>query len=212
MKTKYSFVLLALAIIFCVSLIVSNVIAGKLWAAPFGIILTAGVFLFPIVYIVGDVIPEVYGLAVARKIIWLGFAANLYAVIFFWLTLRLGYPPFWEGQSAFEVVLGFTPRLLLASFIGYLAGTNANAAVLVWLKKVTGGKYLWIRTIGSTIVGESIDSLLFMSIAFWGLVPGAALPGMILAQAGFKTAYEALATPLTYAAVGWVKRIEAKME
>jgi queuosine precursor transporter len=209
MKAKgYSFILVALAALFCVALVTSNVIAGKLYQAPGSVVLPAAVWLFPIVYIIGDVIPEVYGLATARRIILLGFAANLLAVGFFALTLALPAPGFWHGQSAFTTVLGLTPRLLVASFVAYLIGTNANAAVLVTIKKWTGGRWLWMRTIGSTIVGEGLDSACFITIAFLGTVPPAALPGMILAQAAFKTAYEALATPLTYAVVGAVKRAE----
>jgi len=197
--------LMALVALFAGSLVVSNIIAGKLWQAPFGIVLTCGVFLFPVVYIIGDVIPEVFGLAVARKVIWIGFFVNAIAVGFFLLTLVAAYPSFWANQDAFQIVLGFTPRLLIASFVGYLVGTNANAWVLVKIKNLTSGRWLWMRTIGSTIVGETLDSILFMSIAFWGTVPLAVLPGMILAQATFKTLYETLATPLTYAVVGWVK-------
>ena len=197
-----------LAVLFAVALVVSNIIANKLWAAPFNLVLPTAVFLFPIVYIIGDVVPEVYGLAAARRMIWLGFAANAFAVVFFFICLKLPYPVFWEGQSAFETVLGSTPRLLLASFAGYLVGTNANAAVLVLIKKLTGGKYLWMRTIGSTIVGETLDSMLFITIAFFGAMPVNVLIGMVFAQAAFKTIYEALATPLTYAVVAWVKRLE----
>lgn len=207
-KNRFSVLLVVLASVFIVSLIVSNIIAGKLWAAPFGIVLTCGVFLFPIVYIIGDVVPECYGLPTARKVIFLGFAMNLYAVIFFYLTTKAPYPPFFEGQAAFDVVLGFTPRLLVASFIAYLIGTNANALVLVWIKKLTNGKYLWMRTIGSTIVGEGLDSLIFILIAFYGILPNAALPMMIVYQASFKTLYEIIATPLTYLVVGWVKKAE----
>ena len=209
MGKQYSLHLVALAAIYSVALVVSNLIAGKLWLAPGGIILPAAVWLFPIVYIIGDVVPEVYGLATARRIILLGFAANLAAVAFFALTLALPAPGFWQGQEAFSAVLGFTPRLLAASALGYLVGTHANAAVLVAIKRLTGGRWLWMRTIGSTIVGETLDSACFITIAFLGVVPATAIPGMVLAQAAFKTAYEALATPLTYAVVGWVKRREA---
>jgi queuosine precursor transporter len=199
--------LIILAVLYSVALVVSNIIAGKLWQTPFpAIVLTAGVWLFPIVYIIGDVVPEVYGYATARKVIWLGFGANLFAVLFFLLTLKLAYPPFWTNQDAFVAVLGFTPRLLLASFVGYIVGTNANAWTLTLVKKATGEHYLWVRTISSTIVGESLDSLLFISIAFYGIVPTAALPTMIIAQAGFKILYEILATPLTYVVVNWFKR------
>jgi queuosine precursor transporter len=205
----YSWLFVLLAVLFSVSLVVSNIIAGKLWATPLvGVTLTAGVWLFPIVYIIGDVVPECYGLKAARKLILIGFAANLFAVAFFALTLWLPAPVFFQNQPAFEAVLGFTPRLLLASFIAYLAGTNANAWVLVQVKKLTRARWLWMRTISSTIVGESIDSALFISIAFWGVVPLEILPGMIAAQALFKIGYEVLATPLTYAVVGLVKRHE----
>lgn len=208
MKAKYSFLLLTFTSLYCTALVVSNVIAGKLWSAPFGITLTAGVFLFPIVYIIGDVIPEVYGLKTARRIIWLGFGANLVAVAFFLLTIALTYPPYFTGQDAFRTVLGFTPRLLVASFVAYLVGTNANAMVMVTLKKLTQGRFLWVRTIGSTIVGEGLDSILFISIAFFGVVPASVLPGMVLAQFTFKTLYEILATPLTYVVINWVKKME----
>lgn len=209
MKNKYSYVLLVLAALFCTSILISNIIAGKLWSLPFfALVLTAGVITFPVVYIIGDVVPEVYGYPTARKIIFLGFAMNLYAVIFFLITVKMAYPPFFEGQSAFETVLGFTPRLLVASFIAYLIGTNVNAWVLVLVKKLTKAKYLWVRTISSTIIGESIDSTIFITLAFYGVVPNAALPTMILAQASFKIIYEILATPFTYLIIGYVKKLE----
>lgn len=199
----------ALSALFCVALVVSNIIAGKLWATPIpGITLTAGVFLFPIVYIIGDVVPECYGLKAARRIIFLGFILNAMAVAFFYLTLALPYPNYFGNQSSFEAVLGFTPRLLIASFIAYLVGTNVNAWVMVRVKKMTNARYLWIRTISSTLFGETIDSTIFISLAFFGIVPTPALPGMILAQAAFKTCYEIIATPLTYLVIGWVKRVE----
>ena len=203
-----SFLFTVLTALFCVALLVSNIIAGKLWAAPGGLVLPVAVWLFPIVYILGDVIPEVYGLKAARQVIALGFCLNVMAVLFFYLCLALPAPDFWKNQQAFETVLGFTPRLLVASFVGYLVGTNANAWTLVLIKRGTGGKWLWMRTIGSTIVGETLDSALFITIAFWGTVPGGTIPIMILWQASFKIIYEAIATPLTYVVVNWVRRIE----
>jgi uncharacterized integral membrane protein (TIGR00697 family) len=205
----HSFYLVVLATAYCVALVVSNIIAGKLYQGPGGVVLPAAIWLFPIVYIIGDVIPEVYGLATARRIILLGFATNLAAVGFFALTLALPAPDFWDGQAAFSTVLGLTPRLLLASFVAYLVGSHANAWVLVLIKRWTGGRWLWMRTIGSTIVGQTLDSGCFITIAFLGVVPPGVLPGMIVAQSAFKTAYEALATPLTYAAIGMVRRAEA---
>lgn len=207
-KLNYSFLYTALAALFVQCLIVANIIAGKLWAAPFGILLTTGVFCFPVVYIIGDVIPEVYGLEKARKVILLGFALNALAVIFFYLCLWAPSPEFWKNQDAFQVVLGFTPRLLLASAVGYLAGTNVNAWAMVDIKKMTGPKWLFVRTIGSTIIGEGIDSVIFVFIAFWGTLNFEMLCSMVVAQAAFKIVYEVLATPLTYAVINWVKRIE----
>lgn len=208
MSQPRSFLFTALAALFCVALVVSNIIAGKLWAAPLGLIFTTGVWLFPVVYIIGDVIPEVYGLAKARQVIMLGFVLNLVAVAFFYLCLYLPAPVFWQGQEAFEVVLGFTARLLLASFVGYLVGSNANAYVLVAMKKVTGPTKLWTRTIGSTIVGESLDTLCFVTIAFAGTMPVNALFILMFSMAGFKILYEIVATPLTYLVINWVKKQE----
>lgn len=205
---KYSQRFLVLTILFCTALIVSNIIAGKLWAAPLGMTLTAGAVLFPIVYIIGDVMPEVYGLQTTRRVIFLGFAANLFAVTFFYICLALPAPAFWQNQAAFETVLGFTPRLLIASMLAYLAGTNANAWIMVKMKALTKSRWLWTRTISSTIIGESIDSTIFMLIAFIGVVPLSALPSLIISQTIFKTAYEVLATPATYLVIGWFKSAE----
>jgi len=208
---RFSILLIVLVVLGSVALVVSNIIAGKLWAAPFGLILTTAELLFPIVYIVGDVIPEVYGLQVARRAILIGFAANLFAVVFFLICLQLPAPGFWTGQEAFKVVLGFTPRLLVGSFIAYLIGSNVNAWTLVKIKELTGTRFLWIRTIGSTIVGEGVDSFIFAIIAFTGVIPFSAVIAMSLSTWAFKTSYEALATPLTYLAVNWVKKVEASI-
>lgn len=206
---KYSQRFLVLCVVFCTALIVSNIIAGKLWAAPFGLTLTAGAVLFPIVYIIGDVMPEVYGLQATRRVIWIGFGSNLFAVLFFYICLALPAPEFWQNQSAFETVLGFTPRLLIASLLAYLAGTNVNAWIMVEMKALTRGRWLWTRTITSTIFGEGVDSTIFMLVAFLGVVPTEALPSLIVSQALFKTMYEVIATPITYLIIGWFKRSES---
>lgn len=207
--TKFSYPLVVLAVVYCTCLIAANIIAGKMWATPIqGVLLTAAVFCFPIVYIIADVVPEVYGYKMARRVIWLGFVANVLAVLFFFAAIKAPYPEFFENQSAFEVVLGFTPRLLVASFAGYLVGTNVNAWILTLIKKVTGSRLLWVRTITSTLVGESIDSLIFILVAFWGVLPAEVIPGMIIAQAVFKSGYEAIATPVTYAVVNYFKKLE----
>ena len=195
----------ALVALYCVALVVSNIIAGKLWDAPFGLHVTAGVILFPIIYIIGDIMPEVYGLQVTRRIIWLGFIINILMVLVFMATLALEAPGFWKGQEAFVTVLGFTPRLVAASLIAYLFGTNANAWVMVAMKALTNGKWLWTRTIASTIVGGTIDSALFILVAFYGVLDFEILPWLIVSQVIFKTVYEALATPLTYAAIAWMQ-------
>jgi queuosine precursor transporter len=204
--------LLYLAAFFCVSLVVSNVIGGKLYQAPFGIVLPAGVWLFPIVYIIGDVVPEVYGIAAARRVIALGFLTNAFAVLFFYLTVWLPSPGFWPHQSQFEAVLGLTPRLLAASLVAYVAGSNVNAQVLVVIKRLTRSRWLWMRTIGSTICGEAVDSCLFVSVAFLGIVPRDQLLWMILWQATFKIAYEIVATPFTYWIVSFFKQREGLVD
>jgi uncharacterized integral membrane protein (TIGR00697 family) len=202
--------------IFVTTLIISNIIAVKLVTIA-GLILPAAVVLFPIAYIFGDILTEVYGYARARQVIWTGFFCNLLAVIAIWVAGLLPAAPIWNAgsfttpqasQSAYAAILGFTPRLLLASFIAYLIGEFLNSFVLAKLKIRTAGRFLWVRTIGSTIVGEGADSLVFLSIAFWGILPPSVLGQTILAQWLFKVAYETLATPLTYLIVNWLKRSE----
>lgn len=193
--------------IFVTALIVSNIVAVKLIDIG-GFVLPAAVVVFPISYIIGDVLTEVYGYAKARQAIWLGFACNLFAVGVIWIAGVLPAAGFWGNQSAFDVILGYTPRLLLASFAGYLIGEFANSAVLSKMKVLTNGRLLWSRTIGSTIVGEGLDSTVFITIAFIGTVPLAVIPVMVLSQWVFKVVYEVLATPLTYVVVNYLKRTE----
>jgi uncharacterized integral membrane protein (TIGR00697 family) len=198
----------AIVALFVTTLVVSNVIAVKLFEVG-GLVLPAGVVIFPLSYIVGDVLTEVYGYARARRVIWLGFACNLLAVVAIWVAIVLPPAGFWApNQAAYETVLGFTPRLLAASFAAYLVGEFANAAVLARMKVVTHGRYLWTRTIGSTLVGEGLDSAVFITLAFAGVMPPAALLPTIATQWLAKTGYEVLATPLTYAVVNWLKRVE----
>ncbi len=201
---------------FVTSLVVSNIIAVKV-VSLFGLTLPAAVILFPIAYIIGDVLTEVYGYSLARRSIWIGFGCNLLAVLAIWLSGRLPADPNWtagafaDPQSAgqaYQAILGFAPRLLAASFAAYLAGEFLNAFVLAKLKIATAGRYLWVRTIGSTILGQGIDSALFISLAFIGVLPGAVLISAILAQWAVKTTYEILATPLTYLVVNHLKRVE----
>jgi queuosine precursor transporter len=193
--------------IFITCLLIANIIAVKL-VNIFGLTVPAGIIIFPISYICGDVLTEVYGYRRARQVIWLGFGCNLLAVIAIWAGQVLPGAVFWDGQAAYERILGFTPRLLLASFCAYLVGEFANSFVLAKMKVLTEGRMLWARTIGSTVVGEGLDSLIFVTIAFWGIIPATGLLSAIVTQWLFKVAYEALATPLTYAVVGFLKRQE----
>lgn len=193
--------------LFVASLLTANIIAVKLiqlgsWVLP------AGVVIFPVSYILGDVLTEVYGYRWARRAIWLGFLGNLIAVIAIGLAGRLPAPVFWQNQGAYDAILGFTPRLLLASFCAYLVGEFANSTLLAKMKLWTQGRHLWARTISSTIVGQGLDSLVFILIAFGGLMAGPMLVTAILSQWLFKSLYEVLATPLTYLVVNRLKRVE----
>jgi uncharacterized integral membrane protein (TIGR00697 family) len=201
--------LLVLTGVFIALLITSNIIAVKL-IEVWGYILPAAIILFPITYILGDVFTEVYGLALARRIIWLGFLCNSVAVLGFWLGGLLPAAAFWgtDKVDAYNAVLGYTPRLLLASFAGYLVGELSNAAVLSRLKLATGGRWLWLRTIGSTIIGQGGDSALFILIAFVGTVGDGDLTKMVLTQWAVKVLYEIAATPATYILVAYLKRRE----
>jgi len=202
--------------VFVTVLVISNIIAVKLVSIA-GLMLPAAVILFPISYIFGDILTEVYGYSNARKVIWTGFFCNLIAVIAIWLAGLLPGAPIWTAgvfstpggaQSAYAAILGFTPRLLFASFIAYLTGEFLNSFMLAKLKIKTKGKFLWVRTIGSTIVGEGADSAIFITAAFLGILPGSALLTTILSQWLFKVAYETVATPLTYLVVNFLKRKE----
>jgi uncharacterized integral membrane protein (TIGR00697 family) len=198
---------IACTALFVTCLLTANTIAAKLVTLG-GLTLTAGIVIFPISYVLGDVLTEVWGYAAARRVIWLGFVCNALMVAAIWLGGELPAAPFWKGEAAYQEILGQAPRILLASFVAYLVGEFANAFVLAKLKVATGGRWLWVRTIGSTVVGQGLDSAVFVTLAFVGAVPAAALAGIVGAQWMVKVAYEAAATPLTYAAVAWLKSRE----
>jgi uncharacterized integral membrane protein (TIGR00697 family) len=204
---KVSFWFVAIACVFVTCLITANIIAVKL-ILLFGFLIPAGIIIFPLSYLFGDVLTEVYGYGAARRVIWLGFACNLLAVIAIYLGGRAPAAPFWTQQAAYNAILGFTPRLLLASFIAYLVGEFTNSFVLAKLKIATNGRWLWTRTIGSTLIGEGLDTVIFISIAFWGIIPGSLMLQAILTQWIFKVVYEVIATPFTYWVVGFLKRHE----
>ena len=206
-QQKYSSWFIIAVVIFITCLITANITAVKL-VNIFGFVLPAAIVIFPMSYIFGDVLTEVYGYRQARRVIWLGFFCNLIAVVAIWLGQVLPPASFWEGQAAYERILGYTPRLLMASFLAYLVGEFANSFVLAKMKIATKGRWLWTRTIGSTLVGEGLDSLVFMTLAFVGTIPITGLTSAIVTQWVAKSAYEAAATPLTYAAVNFLKRRE----
>jgi hypothetical protein len=202
--------------VFVTTLVVSNIIAVKLIQVGV-LIVPAAVIIFPVAYIFGDILTEVYGFARARQAIWIGFLCNLLAVIAIWIGGLLPAAPFWKlegfttpemSQQAYQAILGFTPRLLLASFTAYLVGEFLNSFVLARLKVRTAGRLLWLRTITSTLIGQGADSVIFIVIAFGGILPTSALWQAIVSQWTIKVAYEIIVTPLTYLIVNRLKRAE----
>ena len=203
MNISYRLVIIAAVFITC--LITANIIAVKVISLG-TFILPAAIFVFPLSYIFGDVLTEVYGYRVARRVIWLGFVCNLIFVFFAWVGQVLPPAVFWEAQEAYESILGYTPRLLAASFCGYLAGEFANSFILAKMKILTQGRWLWSRTIGSTVAGQGLDTSIFITLAFIGTP--SFMPIMILYHWLAKTVIEAVLTPATYAIVNALKRRE----
>jgi hypothetical protein len=198
---------------FVTILLLSNVLgAGKvaivslpgLGEWPFG----AGILFFPISYVIGDILTEVYGYGRARRCIWAGFAALLFMAFMAMVVVALPPSPDWKGQAAYEQVFGQVPRIVFASIVAFWAGEFANSYVLARMKIWTRGRHLWSRTIGSTLVGQGIDSLIFYPLAFYGVWDNSTLLVVLLTQWALKVAWEALLTPVTYAAVGFLKRRE----
>ncbi len=193
--------------LFVAVLLISNIAATKLVGFgnfPFD----GGTFLFPLSYIFGDILTEVYGFARARRVIWLGFAANILAALTFAIVTALPPAGIWDNQEAFASILGFVPRIVLASMVAYLFGEFTNSVILAKLKVATKGRWLWLRTIGSTLVGEGIDTVLFVTIAFVGVIPMSDLWLMMAFNYVFKCSVEIVLTPFTYAAVNFLKRKE----
>ena len=195
------------AALFVTCLLTANTMAAKLVTIA-GVVLSAAIVIFPVSYIVGDVLTEVWGYEAARRVIWLGFACNALMVTAIWLGGQIPAAPFWKGDAAYREILGQTPRILVASFVAYLVGEFTNAFVLARMKILTRGRWLWTRTIGSTMVGQALDSAVFVALAFAGSVPSGALIAIMVGQWMAKVLYEAAATPLTYAAVAWLKASE----
>lgn len=204
---------LAVVAAFIAALLTSNIIAVRivtLGDAPvFGeLIVTSAIVVFPLSYIVGDVLTEVYGYAVARRVIWAGFGANLVMVIAIYLGGMLPSAAEWEHQDAYDTILGFTGRLLVASFIAYVIGSFTNAIILARLKVMTEGRMLWLRTISSTIGGQGLDSFFFTFIAFFGVYSTGDVWRIFFVEWFTKVLYETVATPLTYAVVTFLKKQE----
>ncbi len=198
---------------FVTVLLLSNVLgAGKVAVVdlpgvgtwPFG----AGILFFPVSYVIGDVLTEVYGYARARRCIWAGFCALLFMAFMSWVVVALPPSPEWGGQAAYEQVFWQVPRIVFASMIAFWAGEFVNSYVLARMKLWTKGRHLWSRTIGSTLVGQGVDSLIFYPLAFYGVWQTETLLIVLATQWALKVGWEVLLTPVTYAVVGWLKRRE----
>jgi len=200
---------------FVTILLLSNVLgAGKvavvdlpgIGAWPFG----AGILFFPLSYVIGDVLTEVYGYGRARRCIWAGFVALLFMAFMAYVVVALPPAPDWTGQAAYQAVFGQVPRIVFASIIAFWAGEFVNSFVLAKMKVWTEGRHLWTRTIGSTVVGQGVDSLIFYPLAFWGATgwPPSLVITVMFTQWALKVGWEALLTPVTYLVVGWLKRRE----
>jgi uncharacterized integral membrane protein (TIGR00697 family) len=189
------------------TLVASNIIAVKV--ADVGpLTVPAAIVIFPLAYLFGDVLTEVWGYATARAVIWTGFLANIVVVLFIAAAIAIPADSHFPDQAAYARILGQTPRLVLASLAAYLCGEFLNAFVLARLKIFTNGRFLWMRTIGSTVIGQGVDSAVFITLAFAGVQPWSLLLVIIRDLWIVKVAYEILATPVTYAIVTFLKRVE----
>jgi hypothetical protein len=207
----------ALTTAFVVILLVSNLVAQKIcFIGPFGIgkwsfgpfAVSGAVLLFPITYIFGDVFTEVYGFAASRRAIWLGFFGTALLYLMGAVVIALPSAPGWQNQQAFAAVFGFIPRILAASLIAFWAGEFANSYTMARLKLFTDGRKLWTRTIGSTLVGQAVDTILVITLTFAGRYSVHILINTILTGYCLKVGYEIIATPVTYLVINWLKRAE----
>lgn len=204
----YDFVMAA----FVAVLLLSNVIgAAKPAAIEIGgepWVFGAGILFFPLGYVIGDVLTEVYGYARARRVIWAGFAGLIFMAFMSWVVVSLPPAEGWEGQVAYESVFGQVPRIVFASIVAFWAGEFVNSYVMARMKIWTQGRHLWSRTIGSTVVGQGVDSLIFYPLAFWGVWENEAVITVMATNWGLKVLWEVVLTPVTYVVVGWLKRKE----
>jgi queuosine precursor transporter len=194
--------------LFVTILLCSNVIGAAKVATVWGFTFGAGVLFFPISYIFNDVLTEVYGYARARKVVWAGFGALVFASFMSWVIVALPPAAGWNDQRAYETVFGQTPRIVFASLTAFFVGEFANSYVLAKMKVKTSGRHLWMRTIGSTIVGEGVDSIVFYPMAFLGFWETSLVLRVMVSNYVIKVLWEALVTPVTYQVVGFLKRAE----
>ena len=195
---------------FVTVLICSNIIGAAKVSTVYGLTFGAGVLFFPISYIFNDVLTEVYGYAKARKVVWAGFGALIFASLMAYVVVALPPAADWEGQGAYQTVFGQTPRIVLASMAAFFVGELSNSYVLAKMKIRTKGRFLWLRTIGSTIVGEGVDSAVFYPVAFFGVWSNSLLVEVLISNYLIKVGWEALITPITYKIVSFLKRAEGE--
>lgn len=193
---------------FVVILLLSNLIGASKLATVGGFTFGAGILFFPLSYVIGDVLTEVYGYANARRCVWMGFAALLFMAFMSYVVVAMPAADGWDGQAAYESVFGSTWRIVAASILAFWAGEFVNSFVLAKMKIWTAGKHLWMRTIGSTLFGQGIDSLIFYPIAFLGIWSAELVITVMITNWGLKVAWEAALTPVTYVVVGWFKARE----
>ena len=193
---------------FCVVLILPNVVGAAKVAEIGGFTFGAGILFFPISYVLGDILTEVYGYARARRVIWAGFAASLFAALMCSVIVAMPPAPGWGGQEQYAAVFGQVWRIVAASMLAFWAGEFVNSYVLARMKVWTQGRMLWARMIGSTVFGQGVDSLIFYPLAFLGVWTNAQVLTVMVTNWALKVAWEAILTPLTYAVVGWLKRRE----
>ncbi len=198
---------LVLAVMFCVCLIIANIVEIKTVDMGFATV-TAGMVVFPLSYIINDCIVEVYGFRRARLVIWLGFAANLLVTLMLRLAIALPGSPEWQLQEAMEAIYGGVPRILAASFLAFVCGSMVNASVMSRMKVMSGGRRFSVRAIVSTLFGEGVDSVIFFPLAFGGMLPWDVVLELIVAQTVLKTIYEIIVLPVTIWMVKRVKRAE----
>jgi len=193
--------------LFVAVILISNVASTKILDLGW-FVFDGGTLLFPVSYIFGDILTEVYGYKRSRKVIWLGFFSAFLMSATFMVVGKLPAAGEWQFQEAYDAILGLTPRIVVASLIAFLAGEFSNSYVLAKMKILTKGRYLWARTIGSTVVGQAVDTMLFVMVAFWGIHSGGLLFSIIISNYVFKCGVEAALTPVTYRTVRWLKKEE----